>query len=404
MKAVVLCAGQSPKLEPFSETRPKSMIVVAGKSILEIILNRLSEANITEVLLVVGHKKEMIQESFHFGKALGLKIDYLIQKEEKGIGNALLLAQEALKKEKNFLVVYGDALMNGNNLLPLVDHFSQSDLPNIATITHPASEGGYGNVYLGHDMQISKFVEKPTGGRMSNYIFGGSFIFDQSVFASLQKNKEDMVAVLKSKIKEKALGASLWEDSWIDISRPWHILKANQMVMSTWTKSIIPVSCNIDSGAKISGAVKFGENVTVRAGASIVGPCFIGDNCFIGNSSLIRENSSIGANSVIGFGTEVKNSVIFGGSKVGRLSFIGDSVLGQDTHLGSGVMTVNTSIENHNFTLTDKKGDSLDTGLSKIGAFIGDNSVIGAGNCLPPGCMLKAGTHAPDCFNLPSNL
>ena len=404
MKAVVLCAGQSPKLEPFSKTRPKSMIVVAGTSILEIILKRIKETNITEVLLVVGHKKELIQETFHFGKALGLKIEYLIQNEEKGIGNAILMAQEALKKENNFLLVYGDALMNGNNLLPLLTHFTQSNLPNSATITHPASEGGYGNVYLGHDMQISKFVEKPEGGRMSNYILGGSFIFDQSIFTSLTENKEDMAAVLKKLIEQKALGASLWEDSWIDISRPWHILKANQMVMSTWTEATIPSSCKIDSGAKINGVVKFGENVTVQAGASIIGPCFIGDNCFIGNSSLIRENSSIGANSVIGFGTEVKNSVIFGDSKVGRLSFIGDSVLGQATHLGSGVMTINTTIDNESFTVKDTEGNSLDTGLSKIGAFIGDNSVIGAGNSLPPGCLLKEGTHAPDRFNLNSNL
>ena len=192
------------------------MIVVAGTSILEIILKRIKEANITEVLLVVGHKKELIQETFHFGKALGLKIEYLIQNEEKGIGNAILMAQEALKKENNFLLVYGDALMNGNNLLPLLTHFTQSNLPNSATITHPASEGGYGNVYLGHDMQISKFVEKPEGGRMSNYILGGSFVLDQSIFTSLTENKEDMAAVLKKLIEQKALGASLWEDSWID--------------------------------------------------------------------------------------------------------------------------------------------------------------------------------------------
>lgn len=400
MKALVLAAAKSRKLSPFSDTRPKSMITITGVPILETILTQVRESGIKEVWLVVNHQKDIIQEFFKYGKSLDLKIDYIIQNEEKGIGHAVSLCEEVIGRDSHFMLIYGDALMSGNPFSLLLSRYSKSMVKSLATISHPLSAGSYGNIYLSHDMKISKLVEKPESKRLSNYIFGGSFILGNDCFDFLKANDRDILAYYHHLINQKQLDASLWEDSWIDISRPWHILSANRMMMAPWTTSIVPETVRIDSNVNIEGVVHFGNNVHVSSGTTIVGPCYIGDDVYIGNNALIRKNSSIGPGCKIGYGTEIKNAVLFGNSTVGRLSFIGDSVLGENVQLGSNTVTVNYNTTGEAIYYHPFAGKSVDTKLEKLGAFIGDNSIIGTGHRIAPGTPFLPGTTIPDLVSI----
>ena len=395
MKAIVLAAAKSEKLLPFVKSRPKSMIPIAGCYILQTILQQIKSAGIHEVWIVVNHKREIIQEHFQYGKSIGLKLDYIVQSEESGIGNAVALCEQNINDD-HFMLVYGDALMTGNPFENLLQVFERGNRQSIATISHPSSEGAYGNVYLSHDMTISRFIEKPKDSRLSNYIFGGSFILRRSCFQFLKNNNYDMVALYQDLITQKHLEASLWEDQWMDLSRPWHILLANQMMMAPWNASHIPSSVQIEQNVSISGVVKFGENVKVKSGTTIVGPCYIGSDVYIGNSTLIRENASIGTGTVIGYGTEIKNAVLFGNSNIGRLSFIGDSVFGDNVQIGSGTMTLNHDINQNKILLLQTNTPPLETNLPKLGSFVGDNSIIGAGNTIAPGTVIPAETKLLD--------
>jgi UDP-N-acetylglucosamine diphosphorylase / glucose-1-phosphate thymidylyltransferase / UDP-N-acetylgalactosamine diphosphorylase / glucosamine-1-phosphate N-acetyltransferase / galactosamine-1-phosphate N-acetyltransferase len=396
MKAIILAAAKSRKLAPFSDTRPKSMISISGQYILETILRHLKTAGIQEAWIVVNHQKEIIQDYFKYGKSIGLKIEYIEQPEEGGIGQAVSLCEDVVGNDPHFMLVYGDVLKAGNHFEHLLGRFERMQPGALATIAHPLSDGDYGNVYLSHDMQISKILEKPEGTRMSNYILGGSFILGRDCFDFLSRNNLDMVAYYQHLISENKMSASLWEDSWIDISRPWHILAANQMAMKPWNTSVIPDTVSIDPNVNIKGIVHFGENVHICSGTTIVGPCYIGSNVFIGNNSLIRKNSSIGPNCKIGYGTEIKNAVLFGNSTVGRLSFIGDSVLGENVQLGSGSMTVNHDSLGKAIIYQPPGEESVNSNLPKLGAFIGDNSVIGTGHTIAPGAYIAANTKISD--------
>ncbi len=400
MKALVLAAAKSTKLSPFSDTRPKSMITISGQPILETILNQIGESGIKEVWLVVNHQKEIIQDYFKYGKSLGLKIDYIHQEQEKGIGHAVSLCESAVNDDSHFMLIYGDALMSGNPFSHLLTRYSKSATKSLATISHPLSDGLYGNIYLSHDMKISKLVEKPESKRLSNYIFGGSFVLERDCFEFLKSKNQDMVAYYHHLIDQKDMDACLWEDSWIDISRPWHILAANRMMMAPWNTSIIPETVNIDANVNIKGVVHFGENVHVGSGTTIVGPCYIGNNVYIGNNALIRKNSSIGPNCKIGYGTEIKNAVLFGNSAVGRLSFIGDSVLGENVQLGSNTVTVNYNTLGEAIFYNPLKGKAIETKLDKLGAFIGDNSIVGTGHRIAPGTPFFPGTTISDLVSI----
>ncbi|MBU3916305.1 GlmU protein, partial [bacterium] len=150
----------------------------------------------------------------------------------------------------------------------------------------------------------------------------------------------------------------------------------------------------------IKGIVHFGENVHVSSGTTIVGPCYIGSNVYIGNNSLIRKNASIGPDCRIGYGTEIKNAVLFGKSTVGRLSFIGDSVLGENVQLGSSTVTVNYNTLGKDIFYHPRDEEPLDTKLTKLGAFVGDNSIIGTGHRIAPGTSISPNTHIPDLVTI----
>lgn len=103
---VILCGGLGTRLGPLSEGLPKPMLPVAGRPFLEHILRQLAAQGFDEVLLLVGHRAELIQEHFGHGDSLGLKIRYSRELEPLGTGGALGLARPHIARR--FLMLYGD--------------------------------------------------------------------------------------------------------------------------------------------------------------------------------------------------------------------------------------------------------------------------------------------------------
>jgi bifunctional UDP-N-acetylglucosamine pyrophosphorylase/glucosamine-1-phosphate N-acetyltransferase len=185
----------------------------------------------------------------------------------------------------------------------------------------------------------------------------------------------------------------------MDMIHPWHILDANRMLMSSWQTAEIDSTVKLLGHVHLEGAVRIGPDVTIESGTVLKGPCYIGANSYVGNNSLIRNFSAIGPNSMVGYGSELKNCVLFGNNDVGRLSFVGDSVLGENVKSGSGLTTVNHTVDYSQITCSSNS-DSVETGLTKLGAFIGDSVSIGARHTLGPGSIVESGKIIADCITL----
>ncbi len=401
MKAVILAANRSERLNPFTETRPKPMIRIAGKYILETTIEFLREVGIRDILLVVNYKQDMIQDYFSYGDQLGVNIEYVVQESIEGIGHALKLCEPVLGKEEPFLLVYGDVLVDGNIFHEaLKTHYETGE--DLAVVTLPQSSEEFGNVYLDHEMKIRRLIEKPQKGQTANYVFAGAFVLSSTIFQQLDEHQNDMEQCYQTLIHEKGLQATLWEKGWIDIIYPWHILEANKMMMNLQQEARIHNSVVMKGQVYLEGPVIIEENVIIESGTILKGPCFIGRNSYIGNNALIRDFSVLGPDSLIGYGTELKNSVLFGASNIGRLSFVGDSVVGENVELGSGTTTVNHLPD---FTIIESNvgNELVNSRLKKVGAFIGDNVVIGARHTLAPGASVASGEIIPDNLTLPSN-
>ena len=396
MKAVILAANRSTRLSPFIETRCKPMIRIAGQYILENTILFLKEAGIHEIVLVVNHQQDLIRRYFGSGKIFGVNLQYVVQDELQGIGHALSLCQTSLEK-KPFLLVYGDVLTDNNPFLSILQTYSEMDR-EVALIALPESSKEFGNVYLDHEMKISRLVEKPKANQ-ANYVFAGMFVLFPKIFNFLADYQNDISRCYEQMIEAGGLQACLWEKGWIDMIHPWHILEANRMLMSSWKTAEIDASAKLLGHVHLEGAVRIGPNVTVESGTVLKGPCYIGSDSYVGNNSLIRNYSAIGPGSIVGYGSELKNCVLFGNNDVGRLSFVGDSVMGENVKSGSGLTTVNHTVD---YSLISCKSNSelIETGLTKLGAFIGDSVSIGARHTLGPGTIVESGKIIADCITL----
>ena len=396
MKAVVLAANRSTRLSPFIETRCKPMIRIAGQYILENTICFLKEAGIHDIVLVVNHQQDLIRQYFGSGQTLGVNLEYVVQDELKGIGHALSLCRSSLEK-KPFLLVYGDVMTDYNPFLSILQTYSETDR-EVALIALPESSKEFGNVYLDHEMKISRLVEKPQANQ-ANYVFAGMFVLFPKIFERLAENQNDIFRSYEQLIASSGLQACLWEKGWIDMIHPWHILDANRMLMSSWQTAEIDSTVKLLGHVHLEGAVRIGPDVTIESGTVLKGPCYIGSNSYVGNNSLIRNFSAIGPDSMVGYGSELKNCVLFGNNDVGRLSFVGDSVLGENVKSGSGLTTVNHTVDYSRITCSSNS-DLVETGLTKLGVFIGDSVSIGARHTLGPGSIVESGKIIADCITL----
>jgi bifunctional UDP-N-acetylglucosamine pyrophosphorylase/glucosamine-1-phosphate N-acetyltransferase len=398
MKAIILAAGKGSNLNPFSNTRPIPMISVAGKTLLDNSLCQLKNAGINDVYIVVGHHKERIQELVAEKLDSGMNIQCLEQEKNNGIGDAILQVKEKISPGEYFLLIYGDTLTDENIYSKAQQSFHSFKCP-VASICLPPSNESFGNVFLNAQMKITKIIEKPKGSDLGNYVLAGVFVLPESFFALLKTNKASMEKSLQTMVKEGDLMASMWENEWLDIVYPWEILQANKIVLDSWGKSSIAKSAVMETNVTMQGVVNIEENVVVKAGAVLEGPCSIGKGSYIGNNSLIRSYTSIGSNCSVGYGVELKNCVVFDKSGIGRLSFIGDSVIGENVDIGAGCMTVNRNTNWEKIQVKNGK-TNLSTNMKKLGAFVGDGVVIGAGNTIQPGTVVFPGEIFPACYSV----
>ena len=398
MKAIILAAGEGAHLSPFSETRPISMIGVAGRTMLDNTFGLLKSAGINDIFIVVRHKKDKLIERLQQQDHNGLNLHYVEQKRKLGIGHAVMQIKNKISPGEYFLLLYGDTLTAENIFSKVQQSFHSFKCP-VASICLPPSNQMFGNVFLNARMEITKIVEKPKGNNLGNYVLSGVFILPASFFKLLKSSGNSMEKALKKVVAEEGLRASMWEDEWLDVVYPWEILTANKMIMDSWQESSIAKTATLEANVTLQGIVRIEAGAIIKSGAVLEGPCCIGEGSYIGNNSLIRSYTSVGKNCKVGSGVELKNCVVMDNSQIGRLSFVGDSVLGENVDMGAGCMTVNRTVDWKPISVKNGKRP-MGTGMTKLGAFLGDGVVVGAGNTLEPGMVVAPGKILPACYSV----
>lgn len=134
-------------------------------------------------------------------------------------------------------------------------------------------------------------------------------------------------------------------------------------------------------------SIQFGPGAVVEPGALIKGPTIIGAQTEVRQGAYIRGKCIIGDRCVVGHTTEMKSSIMLHGAKAGHFAYIGDSILGNGSNLGAGTKLANLRIREGSVRIRIA-GKTVDTGLHKFGAVIGDHTEIGCNTVTNPGTLL----------------
>ena len=388
MKGVVLAAGEGVRLQPITATRPKHLIKIAGKPILEFCLEALKASGITEVIVVTHYMGDAIRQFFGDGERLGLKIAYVEQAEMLGTGNAVSVVEPYV--DGNFVLVYGDLMFSSDAVADVVSLFeAENPAAVIAAVPEDKLES-YGVVELEKGNVVKRIIEKPASGEApSNLANAGVYAFSKDVFEKLRQTKAsvrgeweitDALSLLIENGKT-VLAAEISKDDWLDIGRPWDLLEANICALRRMAHRVYG---KVENGAHLIGPVTVAETARIRSGAYIEGPCFIDEGSDIGPNCYIRPCTSVGKNVRIGNACEVKNSIIMDGTHVGHLSYVGDSIMCERCNLAAGTITANLRLDDGHVKML-VKGKVVDTGRRKLGAVLGDDVKTGINALLMPG-------------------
>ena len=129
------------------------------------------------------------------------------------------------------------------------------------------------------------------------------------------------------------------------------------------------------------------KTAKVAPSASIGAPCIIGPETEVRHCAFIRGSALVGANCVVGNSVEYKNVIIFDNVQTPHYNYVGDSILGYKSHMGAGSITSNIKSDRKNIVIRTSE-DSIETGLRKIGAMLGDYVEVGCNAVMNPGTMI----------------
>ena len=395
MKAVILAAGQGVRLLPITATRPKPLIKIGGKPILEHCLDALKKTGLTEALIITHYLGKAIREYFGDGQKFGFKLDYAEQPSTLGTGNAAGIAESYVNDD--FILIYGDLLFSQDALKNLIQVF-ETQHPNAAMAVTPVGKPeNYGIVELENNLSIKRLIEKPVQGEtQSNLANAGLYIFNPEIFKIIKSLKSsvrgeieltDAISIML-KDKEKVNASEILKNDWMDIGQPWDLLEANAWVLKRMEHKVFGT---VEEGAHLLGPVTVAPTARIRSGAYIEGPSFIDEGADVGPNCYIRPCTSLGKNTRIGNACEIKNSIIMDRTHMGHLSYMGDSIIGEHCNLAAGTLIANLRFDDGHVKMM-VKDRVVDTGRRKLGVILGDEVKTGVNASLMPG--VKVGQNA----------
>jgi len=386
---VVLAAGKGERLRPLTDDRPKVVLKVANRPIIEYVLENLSPF-VDEFLIVVRYEKEKLMQALG-DEFNGKPIIYVEQLEGEGTARAIYSVKNYIEDE-SFLVANGDIYFELDGVKTLIHEFKKQKAEAALLIKEFDDLSHFGMVSV-EGKFITEIREKP--GKIKGYANLGVYAFTPEVFEFIEqtaissRGEYEITDTLSLMLeKDKKITYAVYEGYWNDIGRPWNLLELNEYLLKKYLRHNIRGV--VEEGATLIPPVEIGEGTVIRSGAYIIGPVKIGRNSRIGPNCFIRPYTSIGDNCHIGNAVEVKNSIIMDHSNAPHLNYVGDSVIGEHTNLGAGTITANLRHDRGNIKV-EIKGKLEDSGRHKLGAIIGHYVKTGINVTIYPGRKIGSG-------------
>jgi glucose-1-phosphate thymidylyltransferase len=325
MQAVILAAGEGKRVRPLTRSRPKALIPVANRPIIEYVIEALLKNGIRDIIVVAGYRKEQVTR---FLNQLDVSFDVVVQPKQLGTGNALQCAEPRIKGD--FLLLPGDNYIDPHSVARIIGK------TNAMLVKDHPNPSNFGVVMM-QDGYVKDIIEKPEHAQ-SLMVSTGIYALSRDVFSFIQGNDlpEAITAMIRSGIRVEGVPA----DDWQDAIFAWDLLKMNRRLLH----NLLPAREGVASRQTIiQGAVRIGKGTTIGPNTVISGPVVIGSDCTIGPNTCILPNTSIGARVAVEPFSVLGNALIMDDATIGSHSRIMDTVIGERCALSDHTSTCTTA-------------------------------------------------------------
>jgi len=349
MKAVVMAGGEGSRLRPLTSTRPKPLVPVAGRPIMEHILLLLRKHHMREVVATVQYLGASIRNYFGDGSDSGVSLSYSVEDSPLGTAGSVRLAEDQLKD--TFLVISGDALTDIDLTAAVRFHRQRKSMATIVLkpVPNPLE---YGVVVVDDGGAVQRFLEKPSWGEVfSDLANTGIYILEPEVFDYFKAGEvTDWSADVFPRLLKEGEPVFGWvaDGYWEDVGSHSSYLKANFDCLEGKVAVDIP-------GVRTGDSTWLAEDAQISPDARIEGPAYIGAASRIMPGVWINGPVVIGDDTIIDTGTKISNSIIWNHVYVGENCRLRGAVVCRAVRL-------------KNSTLLEE------------GSVIGDEVVVGAGS------------------------
>ncbi|KXA41978.1 bifunctional N-acetylglucosamine-1-phosphate uridyltransferase/glucosamine-1-phosphate acetyltransferase [Staphylococcus sp. HMSC059E03] len=424
--AVVLAAGKGTRMK---SKLYKVLHKVAGKSMIEHVVDSVKQAGTDEIVTIVGHGAESVKET------LGSQSSYSFQEEQLGTAHAVKMAADELKgKEGTTLVVCGDTPLITPETLKALADYHEAQQAGVTVLSATADNPfGYGRIVRDQDGRLAKIVEQKDATeaeREIDEISTGIFAFDNVLlFELLEKVKNDnaqgeyylldviTLALEAGKIADAyrtddfdeimgvndRVALSKAEAAYRERVNEYHMRNGVTLIdpASTYIEADVQIGMDtiIEPGVHLGKGTVIGEDTVIGQYSdvnnstignrttikqSVVNDATVGDDTTVGPFAQLRPNAHLGNEVKVGNFVEVKKAELKDGAKVSHLSYIGDAEIGERTNVGCGSITVNYDGKNKFKTIIGKD------------SFIGCNTNLVAPVTVGDGVLIAAGSTITD--------
>lgn len=333
MKALILCAGKGTRLRPLTFTNAKPLIPIANKPTIMYSLEKIKEAGIIDIGLVVSPENiDDFQKVLGDGSKFDLKITYIIQEHPQGLAHAVKVSQNFIGSD-NFVMYLGDNLINFD-LKKFIEKFKQGSFESYILLTPIDNPSNFGIAVI-EDSKVVKVIEKPKDAP-SNLAIIGVYIFTPKIFEAIDnispswRGELEITDAIQWLIENsKNVGAYIIDGWWKDTGKPEDLIEANRTILGELQD--IEIEGEVRQDSLVQGKVKIGKNTKI-INSVVRGPVIIGENTTI-NNAYIGPYTSIGDGVYI-TSSEIENSIILNDANIANISLrIDSSIIGENATL-----------------------------------------------------------------------
>ena len=336
MKGVIMAGGFGTRLKPLTINRPKPMVPIANRPVMEHIVELLKQHGITDLVSILYFQPDHITRYFGDGSRFGVSMRYATAEADYGTAGAVRNAGELVLDDR-VIVISGDVLTDFDLGVAIAEHERRGAEATIA-LTSVENPLAYGIVIVDQETgRIERFLEKPTWGEVfSDTINTGIYILEPQALLRLppRTNADFSKDLFPSMLRAQAgLFGHIAQGYWRDIGNLEEYRAAHEDVLAGRVRVRLPGERR-EFG---EGALWAMPGTHLPADITVRGTVVIGTGCQLAEGTLL-ENTVVGDGSRISDGAELRHSVFWEDASVGARARVTETICASGVRIGKAAV------------------------------------------------------------------